>query len=485
MAEERQERPGRGMSDAEALMWNVEKDPWLNPSGASVSIVDRPIDMARFRASVANAVAEVPRMRERVVAGLGRLSPPEWRPDPELDLDYHLRHIALPAPGTRRQLLDLVMMLQQDPFDRTRPLWQFFVIDGLDDGKGALLAKLHHSLADGIAALRLSSLYLDIERDALPPAAVDLDAVVREAVAEAEAERRPDENLLATTTRSVSHTWRRQLGIARRGAGEVALWGADPTRVLNLAGGALRSVQQAREQLTGEGEVAGGSPLWKERSRHRHLEVLRVPLEPAKLAAKALGGTINDLFVAGAVMGALTYHAERGTPVEALNISFVVSTREGKGREGNAFTPTRLQVPGDAMGAQERFQDLHDRMAAKRAEVKGAGMLSSIAGVANLLPTSVVTRVARSQAAKMDFATSNLRGARFPLYIAGAEVLETFPMGPVAGTAFNLTTLSYNGSLDIGLVVDPMAVAEPAELRACLEGAYAELLAHAGAAGDL
>ena len=201
-----------------------------------------------------------------------------------------------------------------------------------------------------------------------------------------------------------------------------------------------------------------------------------VPLAPAKEAAKALGGTVNDLFVAGAVIGALTYHAERQTAVEALNISFVVSTREGKGREGNAFTPTRLQVPGTAMSIDERFTDLHDRMAAKRSEVKGAGMLSSVAGVANLLPTSVVARLAKSQAAKMDFATSNLRGAKVPYFIAGAEVLETYPMGPVAGTAFNLTTLSYHGSLDMGMVIDPMAVADPADLRSCLELAYAELL---------
>ena len=101
MAEEREQRSNRGMSDAEALMWNVEKDPWLNPSGASVTILDRPLDMEVFRGRIAHAISEVPRMRERVVAGLGRLSPPEWRPDPEFDLDYHLRHIALPPPGTR------------------------------------------------------------------------------------------------------------------------------------------------------------------------------------------------------------------------------------------------------------------------------------------------------------------------------------------------------------------------------------------------
>ena len=157
MAErQREQRFERRMSDAEALMWNVEKDPWLNPSGANVTILDRPIDLPRFRRRMANAVAQVPRLREVVVPGLGRLSPPEWKPDPEFDLDYHLRHLALPPPGDRRQLLDLVSILYQDPFDRTRPLWVFYVIDGLERGHGALFFKLHHSLADGIGAMRLA-----------------------------------------------------------------------------------------------------------------------------------------------------------------------------------------------------------------------------------------------------------------------------------------------------------------------------------------
>ena len=96
----REQRFERRMSDAEALMWNVEKDPWLNPNGGTVVILDRPPDLAHFRAQLAATVATVPRLRERVVQGLGRFQPPVWRPDPEFDLDYHIRQVALPAPGT-------------------------------------------------------------------------------------------------------------------------------------------------------------------------------------------------------------------------------------------------------------------------------------------------------------------------------------------------------------------------------------------------
>src|SRR6185312_13665501 len=125
MADEVRERPQREqrfekrMSDAEALMWNVEKDPWLNPSGASVVILDRAPDFDHFRRQVAATVVEVPRLMERVVGGLGRLQPPVWHPDPEFDLDFHVRRMALPEPGTMRQLLDMAAQIYQDPYDRT------------------------------------------------------------------------------------------------------------------------------------------------------------------------------------------------------------------------------------------------------------------------------------------------------------------------------------------------------------------------------
>ena len=128
------------------------------------------------------------------------------------------------------------------------------------------------------------------------------------------------------------------------------------------------------------------------------------------------------------------------------------------------------------MDPRTRFTTISETMAAKRAEVRGQGLLSGLAGVANLLPTSVVTGFARSQAARMDFATSNMRGARSTYFISGAEVVANHPFGPLAGTAFNLTTMSYAGQLHMGLFVDPVAVDAPAELRDHVADAYAELI---------
>ena len=461
------------MSDAEALMWNVEKDPWLNPSGGTLVLLDRPLDVDHFRGQIAAAVAAVPRLRERVTAGVGRFSPPVWTSDPEFELDYHIRRIALPAPGTERQLLDLVAAIYQDPYDRTRPLWMFHVIEGLEGGRAALVWKIHHTVADGTGAGRLAESYLQPTRDAPDPPSVDLDAIVAASAADSGGTSLP-----AAARDTVTHTARRQAGIARRVFGEMAMWGADPERLRDAVSGVVRTVGQIRDQL-GRGDDAvegGGSPLWKQRSRHRHLEILSFPLAEALAAAKGLGGSLNDWFVTGVVNGCIAYHDERGVPLTSLRTSFVVSTRTDRAIGGNAFTPSRLSVPAGSMDAKARFAEISAWMQAKRAGVKGQGMLSGLAGVANLLPTSLLTGIARSQAAGQDFATSNLRGAKAQLYISGARVDANHPFGPLAGTAFNLTTMSYNGRLDMGLFVDPVAVDDPTALRDDVHAAYDELI---------
>jgi hypothetical protein len=137
------------------------------------------------------------------------------------------------------------------------------------------------------------------------------------------------------------------------------------------------------------------------------------------------------------------------------------------------------------MSLHERFAAVQQRMAERKADIRGAGALSSLAGFANLLPVSVVTRVARDRAATQDFATSNLRAAPFTMYVGGGKVLWTVPLGPVAGTACNITALSYDGGLDIGILADPAAIAHPDELRAHLEDALAEVMSSTESVIDL
>jgi WS/DGAT/MGAT family acyltransferase len=468
------------MSDAETLMWHVEQDPWLNPSGGSVTILDRPVDLDRFRRVVAHAVAAVPRLRERVGPAPTPWSTPVWRPDREFDLSYHVRQVALSPPGTMRQLLDVVALNHQDPFDRSRPLWMFIVVDGLQGDRGALVWKEHHVVADGIGQSRLAELYLDRERDAPPRTDVDLEAVIAAATSKAAGGPGGAVDIPLAGIRTLAHLLRAEVTLGRRMLGELAMWGADPMRPADAVRGVLGTVQHTRTQLLGSSQRPGGSPLWRRRSRHRHLEVVRIPLDAAHAAAEALDGTVNDFFVAGAVDGAISYHRQRGASLDALNITFVVSTRDDTAIGGNAFTPVRVQIPAEPVDAKERFHSVSARLAARRGEVHGAGMLNGLAVVGRLLPTSVVTGAARSQAAKIDFATSNLRAARSTRYVCGSEVLESYAYGPLAGTAFNLTAMSYHGSLYLALFVDPVAVSSPADLRADMEAAYGRLMEAGG-----
>src|SRR5688572_23334494 len=152
---EREFRFETKMSDAEAMMWNIEHDPRLSSNIGSIIVCDQPLDFDGMRRRVASAVVDIPRMRDRVAPVLGRLSPPVWIPDPEFDLDFHVRRLSLPEPGLDVDLYDLCTRMLQEPFDRTRPLWTFVVIDGLEGGRGALFTKMHHTITDGEGAVRL------------------------------------------------------------------------------------------------------------------------------------------------------------------------------------------------------------------------------------------------------------------------------------------------------------------------------------------
>jgi diacylglycerol O-acyltransferase / wax synthase len=450
------------MSDVEALMWNLDKDPHLAASIAMVTVLDTAPDLERLRARLERATVMVPRLRQRVVPALGRLAPPEWRDDPEFDLDRHVLHVALPAPGTERQLFDLTSTLANAPFDRTRPLWEFIVVEGLEGGRAAMIQKLHHVITDGQGGIRMSEQFIDLERDASAPIAPDRPVPEQQTA-----------TLLGTTVDTLTHQVRRGIGIARRSADSTLGVVREPQRIGELLEDAVALGRSAARQLLITD--AAHSPLWRERSLRRRLEVLQAPLEDAKASAKALGGSLNDLFVTAAAGGAGAYHRAVGEPVDELRMSMPVSTRTDRSAGGNAFTPTRVLVPVGIEDPVERFAEVRARLDTTKHE-RAMGVVGSVASVANLLPTSVAVRVARQQVETVDFAASNVRGAPFPLYIAGARILANYPIGPTGGTAWNLTLMSYDGSLDMGLNVDVGAVEDPAALRDAISEELAALL---------
>ncbi len=451
------------MSDAEALMWNLEKDPSLRSTFLNVTFLDSIPSFDGFRARIARAVQEIPRLRQKVVPSTARMAPPAWVDDPAFDLDFHVRRLGLPAPGSDRQLLDYAAAHFQDPFDRARPLWRYTIVEGLSGDRAALLAKMHHTITDGVGGIRLSAMFIDLERDAPDPEPVD----------ESPFADTPD-GLLSNVTDALAHGLRRQLGMSRR----VAVNTVDtllhpqrvPAQVVDVAA-IIRSL--ARQLLVTDG---ARSPLWAgRRSLSRRFEVLSVDLEALKTVSNRLGGTINDGFVCGVAGGAGAYHRERGVEIDELRVTMPVNTRTDKSAGGNAFSPTRALVPVGPEPA-ERFGVIRDRMTSSKSE-RAMGFTDAFAGVLNALPTSVVVNFARQQVETVDFATSNLRGAPWDLFIAGAEILGNHPMGPTGGTAFNATVLSYRGGLDMGLNIDTAAVDDPTLLRDCIRESFDELLA--------
>ena len=475
----------RRMTDAEALMWSLDADPALRSSFVSVTFLDRRPDFARFRRRVEQATADMPSMRYRVVPAALDLLTPRWEPDPIFDLDFHVRRIALPAPGTRRQVLDLAALAAQDPFDRDRPLWQFTIVEGLAGEEAALIAKMHHVLSDGVGAVRMSAAFLDLTPDG-PDGRVADGAGRPPSDGEAEAEGSPAGVAGEATARRGLAGFLDEVGTAA-----TAFAGDSVSRARRAAAGLVDAVRQPQQlprqamQTISLGrslarQVAVLQParsvLWSGRQSYVHrFEARSIELDEVKATAKALGGTVNDVFVTAVAGAAGAYHHARGVDVDELRMSMPVSTRHDHKAGGNAWAPTRVLVPvtGDPVA---RFNDVHARLDHTKNE-PSLGLTEMFAGVVRTLPAPLVLRLARQQVGTIDFACSNVRGAPFDLWIAGARVLATHPMGPTAGTSFNATVLSYRDGLDLGLNADIGAIDDPSELADLIVDGFAQLAA--------
>ena len=450
----------RAMSDAEGLMWRLEKDPHLSSTFGTVMLLDRAPDFDLFRRRMDRTAIAIPRLRQRVLPSAANLSPPTWVDDPDFDIDLHVRRIACPKPGTLRQVLDLASLIVADPFDRTRPLWQFTVVESLRGGKAALIQKMHHTITDGERGVDLSLQYLDFERDAPEPPPIDPETVERAEV--------PQASPAETIRELVAGTMRIPIGIAK----QVRELLADPAAIPDASTAAAKTMRGILSQLSDT--EAARSPLWVRRSLQRRVETARAPFRATKDAAKRLGGTLNTAFLTAAADAASAYHIEMGHPVESLRASMAISTRtEGSG--ANAFTLARLLVPTGDMPIAERFLAIDEATKVARESTKDAG-LDTLAAVTTAMPTSLITRLARQQAHTVDFATSNVKGSPVPVYVARAQLLEIYPIGPLGGVAFNLTLMSYLGSLDMALNVDTAAVESPELLAACLNRSLKALI---------
>jgi WS/DGAT/MGAT family acyltransferase len=452
------------MSDADALMWNIEKDPILRSTIVAVAILDREPDFGRVRRRLARASITIPRLRQRVLSPPFRIGPPRWANEANFDLDFHLRRVRLAAPGDHRCLLELVAPIAQSSFDRARPLWEFTIVEGLTGGRAAVVMKVHHSVTDGVGGIDLLSQLVDTERDADEP----------EALAEPPKPQALD--AFALLRDSIDHTTRRWLGISRRTpamiGGAVVTTARAPLRAAANALDTARSIGRMLAPAT-----APMSPLLVMRGLGRRLDTFEVPLDDLKRAAKFVNGSVNDAFVAAVVGGLSRYHARHGTVLSELRMTLPINLRtSAHGSAGNQFAPVRFPVPASIDDPAARMTAIGTLVRGWRAE-PALQLTSTLAGVLNRLPTATSTALFGGMLKCVDFVTSNVPGAPIPVFVGGAQVEAFFAFAPPSGSAVNVTLVSHCNSCCIGIVTDTAAVTDPDVLIESLREGFAEIVA--------
>jgi WS/DGAT/MGAT family acyltransferase len=459
-------------------MWAVEKDPALRSDFCNVTILDQAPSPRRLRTTIDRALAGIPRLGERVVSPPLRIAAPEWRADPTFDLDYHVRHVAIPEPGSMRALLDVAATVTAPPLDRSRPLWEFTVVDGLVGGRAALLQRLHHTITDGVGGMRLSLSLVDLEREPEP----DLHDAIRALADDVRSERRQ-----AVTGDPIDRD--SPLGVIRGAL--LDRGGASMAFVRDAVGSALSTLTRPQDLPARVGRAGrllaslrrqvlvtdrGHSEMFANRSLARRYDVLALPFDPLHRAGKAHGASVNDVFVTGVTRALGRFHQEFGERPDHLRMAMPVSTRDRDDFAANRFVPSRVLVPVAIDSVGDHLDAIHATVHGVRHEpaLDAADLLAALtAGV----PTAVLVSLLRAQTRTIDFATSNLRGSPVDLYLGGAKIEASYPMGPRAGVPVNITMMSYCGELHLGIHSDPAAVVDPDLFVDYLRDAFAELAA--------
>ena len=455
------------MSDADALMWSIEKDPMLRSTITTVVLLEAGVDHEALRAAVERLSRAVPRLRQRVRGNPYSLAPPRWEVDPNFDLDYHLRFVKAPGKGTLEDILRLAEPLAMQGFDRARPVWELTMVDGVDGDAAAMIMKIHHSVTDGVGGVKLISELFDLERDPSPrpqPAAPEVH-VLNQTQRFADAV-----GFLAKTQGSMASKF------ARDAAGSARSLVSDPLAGVESAGEMAESVARLL--------APASNPLGPElqgRSLSCHFEVLQLPLGPMKAAGHLVDGKLNDAFVAGILLGIRRYHQELGSDTAELRMAMPINIRTGDGPStaGNSFVPARFRIAADSDDPVDALRETHDRLEEVVHEPAYA-LVDPLSAMLNRFPATVTTGIFGSMMRGLDFQASNVPGSPLPLYLLGKEVQRVVPFGPMAGAGANITLLSYGTDLNIGVNVDPAAVTDPALFTRCLDAAFTEVMDAAG-----
>ncbi|HEY7268120.1 MAG TPA: wax ester/triacylglycerol synthase family O-acyltransferase [Solirubrobacterales bacterium] len=420
-----------------------------------------------FRDHIGSRLHLVPRFRQKVrfvPFGQGR---PVWVDDPHLNLGYHVRHTSLPEPGSEQQLRTLAARIFSQQLDRSKPLWEIWLIEGLKGGRFAVVGKTHHAMVDGVSGVDITTVLYDLEQDPAEspvesePWVPDPEPNGAHLLAESLVERAIDPREIARGLRRIV-----------RG----------PRRALRRAADA--AVAAGTFAWTGIG--APDSPLNFDVGSHRRFAWVRASLADIKQVKNELGGTVNDVILT-AVAGALgRYMRSRGHPTVGLELRAMVPvsvrTAEQRGTLGNQVTAMMASLPVWCEDPRRRMEVVRTSMGdLKRSkQAVGASLLTQLADFA---PPTIAGQAARLQSRQRFFnlVVTNIPGPQFPLYLMGRRMERVFPMVPLAkNQGVCIGIMSYDGQVNFGLIGDYDGMPGLDDLAGDLEASIAELVEAAG-----
>jgi WS/DGAT/MGAT family acyltransferase len=460
------------MDAVDALLLRGDDDPAARSTMLGLFILDDAPDWPGVVAAFDGASRTAPRLRQRVMAPSVPISLPYWIFDPDFDLGYHVRRLRLAGSGTLRELLDLAQVQGAVPLDRSRPLWEATLVEGLDpetcSGQAALMIKTSHAVGDGIAGIAMALSLFDFERDPgstpvqAPPAA---DDVTRGDLVRLRVQQLPSE-LVDRSADNLRRAAQAMTAVVRR-PGDTATSAVDTVRT---------TMQWTRSLARTLTRSAERSPAWQGRGPRRRYSVLEVPLADLRQAGRAAGGSVNDAYLASVLGGIRRYHEKSGQPIEEIAMAVPVSVRtDNDPRSGNRFAGARFAGPAGEEDPEVRIRRVGELFRASRAE-PALDALRTFAPVFARLPTAAIGGL-RGRVMTHDVQVSNVPGYPVPVYFAGQQILRLYPFGPVPGVAVMIVLVSHVGVCYLGVNVDPDAVRDPELFDACLHEGFAEVLA--------
>jgi diacylglycerol O-acyltransferase len=422
-----------------------------------------------FREKVIERISQVPHFHWRLHEVPMGLDLPYWVEDENFSYDHHIKRIALPSPGDKFALSEVACHLYSKHLDRSRPLWEIWLIEGLEGGEFAILQKIHHCMMDGQGANKLGEILCDFEPDP-PPFKVE------SAIARATAGRLPEE--WERSVRTAMHLTLLPSKLAK-GIYEIAV-----PKVLDLFKSSTKPARQApplalaafNAEISGDRSFVWGS----------------LPLDSIKAVKNRFDVTINDVVLAlvgGAMRKYLLEHAE--LPEESLRAMMAISLRgEGDEEFSNKVTNMPVTLATDVHDPIERLESIHEEAERAKREAR-KGHIGAME-VFQMMPPIVITTLMGSLPPEQtpeimgaNLVVSNIRGSSAPMYVAGARMQTMFPLSLLAnGLSINFTCLSYMGKIDFGVALAPELFPEPWTLIDGLESSLADYLPPTDAAPD-